>query len=117
MGRLPTMGRMTSSSWLPALWFLAIVALIPLVLWLLKRSPLQGGLVQRGTKVVGSTYLGPGQRLLTVEVGEGETRRWLLLGATAQQINLLTELPPQDLPPPAAPSFAKLLQRTRGGSA
>ena len=117
MEALPTMGRMTSSYWLPALWFLAIVALIPLALWLLKRSPMQGGLVQRGTKVVGSTYLGPGQRLLTVDVGEGEAKRWLLLGATAHQINLLTELPAQDLPQPELPSFAKLLQRARGGAA
>ena len=111
------MGRMTSSSWLPALWFLAILALIPMALWLLNRSPLPGGLMQRGTRVVGSTHLGPGQRLLTVEVGEGEARRWLLLGATAHQINLLTELPPQTLPTPEVPSFAKLLQRARGRSA
>ncbi len=107
---------MTSSSWLPALWFLAILALVPLALWLLKRSPMQSAMLQRGTRVVGSTYLGPGQRLLTVEVGEGDSRRWLLLGATAQQINLLTELPAQDSPaPPELPSFAKLLQRARGG--
>ena len=106
---------MTTSSWLPALWLLAILALIPAALWLLKRSPLPLGGLQPGLRVVGVTSLGPGQRLLTVELGEGESRRWLLLGATAQHINLLTELPPQELPVPERVSFAKLLQRARGG--
>ena len=100
------------SSWLPVLWFLVVLALIPAALWLLKRTPLQGLQQARGTRVVGVTHLGPGQRLLTVEVGEGEARRWLLLGATAQQIQLLTELPPQALPAAPEPTpFAKLLQR------
>jgi flagellar protein FliO/FliZ len=96
-------------SWLPLLWFLAVLALIPLALWLLKRSPLTP--MAQGLRVVAATHLGPGQRLLTVEVGEGEARRWLLLGATAHHINLLTELPPQALPQAAPPSFAKLLRR------
>ena len=101
-----------SPSWLPILWFLLVLAIIPLALWLLKRSPAKGLLAQ-SNRVVGSTYLGPGQRLLTVEVGEGEARRWLLLGATAHHISLLTELPPGE--PSAASastkSFAQLLRR------
>ena len=100
------------SSWLPLFWFLAVLALIPLALWLLKRSPLHGPLQQlQGHKVVGNQYLGPGQRLLTVEVGEGEGRRWLLLGATAHHISLITELPAQTPSATAAtPSFAQLLR-------
>jgi len=103
------------SSWLPVLWFLVVLALIPAALWLLKRSPLAGLQPSGGTRVVGVTHLGPGQRLLTVEVGEGDSRRWLLLGATAQQIQLLTELPPQALPTTPEPSpFAKLLLQRKG---
>ncbi len=102
------------SSWLPLFWFVAILALIPLALWLLKRSPLQRQLQQlQGHRVVGSQYLGPGQRLLTVEIGEGDGRRWLLLGATAHHIGLITELPapPADTQAtPSSPSFAQLLR-------
>ena len=103
---------MAAPSWLPALWFLVVIALIPLALWLLKRSPLRGPLQQlQGHKVVGNQYLGPGQRLLTVEVGEGEARRWLLIGATAHHVNLITELPaPPAAPAAATPSFAQLLR-------
>lgn len=102
---------MSSSSWLPLLWFVVIVALIPLALWLLKRSPLPALQQAGGTRLVGVTHLGPGQKLVTVEVGDGEGRRWLLLGATPQHIQLLTEMPPQAAAPAAAPSFAQLLQR------
>ncbi len=110
------MGRMTTSSpWLTAIWFLVILALIPVALWLLKRSPLHSLQQQQqrgGVKVVGATFVGPGQRLLTVEVGTGEHRRWLLLGATAQQINFIQELTPGETPPPPPlPPFAQLLKR------
>jgi flagellar protein FliO/FliZ len=99
------------SSWLPLFWFIAVLALIPLALWLLKRSPLQKAVLGVGSRVVANQYLGPGQRLLTVEVGEGGSRRWLLLGATAHHISLITELPAQDITPTATPSFAQLLRR------
>ena len=100
----------------PALWFLAVLALIPLALWLLKRSPMQGLQGQPGVRVIGSTYLGPSQRLVTVALGEGEQRRCLLLGVSAQHIQLLQELRPGEAPdatPPAAPAFAALLARAR----
>ncbi len=102
----------SSPSWLPILWFLLVLALVPLALWLLKRSPAKA-LLGQGSRVVGSTYLGPGQRLLTVEVGEGDARRWLLVGATAHHINLLAELPAGEAAPPpsASHSFAQLLRR------
>jgi flagellar protein FliO/FliZ len=104
---------MAAPSWLPVLWFLVVIALIPLALWLLKRSPLQQ-LQQGGARVVGATHLGPGQRLLTVEVGEGDEKRWLLLGVTGQQISRLHEMAPGSLPvAPAAIGFADLLKRVK----
>ena len=105
-----------TSSLAPALWFLAVLALIPLALWLLKRSPVHGLNAQAGVRVVGSTYLGPSQRLVTVALGEGEQRRCLLLGVSGQQIQLLQELRPgeaPEAPPPGAPAFATLLVRAR----
>lgn len=98
------------------LWFVAILALIPLALWLLKRTPAGGAGAQGVMRTVAVLPLSPSQRLLTVEVGQGEARRWLVLGQTAQQITTLHEMAPQDVAaapgaaPPAMP-FAQLLAR------
>ncbi len=115
---------MNSSPLLPLLWFLAILCLIPLALWLLKRTPLGGaGTSNAGAmRLVAQLPIAPNQRLLTVEVGQGEDRRWLVLGVTGQQINTLHVMPPQAEASggaPAAPfangSFAQQLgARLRG---
>ena len=103
------------------LWFIAILALIPLVLWLFKRSPagarFGGGTGQGAMRLVSSLALAPNQRVVTVEVGQGEERRWLVLGVTASSINTLHSMAPQgDAPSPAnsvAPAFAQLLAGLR----
>jgi flagellar protein FliO/FliZ len=107
-----------NASWTSLLWFGAIVVLIPLALWLLKRTPLganSSGGVMRSVAVL---PLSASQRIVTVEVGTGAARRWLVLGVSAQQINTLhtMEAPPEDkLAPPSenAGSFAALLGRMR----
>ena len=106
----------------PMLAFVLILALIPAALWLLKRSALgTAGAGGAGMRLVGSLALSPSQRLLTVEVGSGDERRWLVLGVTAAGIQTLHTLPPQaELPAPSAPGlplFAQLLQRQRGAAA
>jgi flagellar protein FliO/FliZ len=82
-----------TASWMSLAWFALIVALIPAALWLTKRSGLAGGASGRvaalGLRQVGGLSLGPQQRIVAVEVGEGASRRCLLLGVTAQQINTL----------------------------
>lgn len=92
-------------------WFAVIVALIPLALWLLKRSPL-GAMASAGPmRTVAALPLSPGQRLVTVEVGAGDEQRWLVLGVTAQSITVLHTMAPQaELPaaPPPAP-FSQLM--------
>jgi flagellar protein FliO/FliZ len=59
--------------------------------------------------------LSPNQRLVTVEVGQGDDRRWLVLGVSPAGISTLHSLPPQAETPAAAPGsasvFAQLLQR------
>jgi flagellar protein FliO/FliZ len=107
---------MNASGLLPFLWFLGIVALIPVALWLLKRTPMGGAAAAGVLRVVAQLPTSPSQRLLVVEVGQGEDRRWLVLGATAQSITTLHTLPPQ-AEPPAAASFAKLLKKERGNEA
>jgi flagellar protein FliO/FliZ len=103
------------------LWFGAIVALIPLALWLLKRGGLGAGLGagRAGTpRHVATLPLAPHSRLVTVEVGQGDERLWLVLGVTAQGIRTLHTMVPQAdeaPPPPPAAAFAQLLGRIRDG--
>jgi flagellar protein FliO/FliZ len=85
-----------NTSLLPFLWFLAILCLIPLVLWLLKRTPLGGSSASGVMRLVAQLAVAPNQRLLTVEVGQGEDKRWLVLGVTGQQITTLHVMPPQE---------------------
>lgn len=115
---------MNGSLGLGLLWFALILAAIPLVLWLLKRTPYGAamGAMSRAdapARAVGALALGPHQRVLTVEVGQGEERRWLVLGVTPQAINLLHTLSPQaEVPaaPHVEPPFAALLNKVRAGS-
>ena len=106
----------------PLLAFVLILALIPAALWLLKRSPLGGASGNSGLRLVGALALSPSQRLVTVEVGSGDDRRWLVLGVSSAGIQTLHSLPPQAEPvaPPAAHAlagFAQLLQRQRAAQA
>ena len=75
---------MNSSLMSSLLWFVAILALIPAALWLLKRTPAGGAGGGTLMKHVAVLPLSASQRLVTVEVGSGDERRWLVLGATAQ---------------------------------
>jgi flagellar protein FliO/FliZ len=106
-------------SWGSLLWFAAVVAAIPLVLWLLKRTPLGGAAsgVAGTPRSVAVLPLSAQQRLVTVEVGQGADRHWLVLGVTPHGISTLHTMAPQaqaagsPAPPPLA--FAQLLQRVR----
>ena len=99
------------------LWFCAIVALIPLALWFLKRTPLGGG--SGGVmKSVAVLPLSTSQRIVTVEIGSGDGRRWLVLGVTPTAITTLHTMTPEVLgPSPGAQppaGFAQMLSRLRG---
>lgn len=96
--------------------FFAVLALIPIVLWLLKRTPMGVAASQGHLRLVATLQLAPNQRIVTVEVGRGEERKWLVLGVTTGGVTLLHTLPPQgDVPtvPQHALSFAQLLARTK----
>ena len=102
-------------------WFIAVLALIPLALWFLKRTPIGARLSQGPMKTVASLALSPSQRVVTVEVGQGDERRWLVLGVTPGSITTLHDMAPQgdaasaDMAAgsPAATPFAQLLTRLR----
>jgi flagellar protein FliO/FliZ len=105
----------------PVAAFVLILALIPAALWLLKRTPMGAAASNGPMRLVASLPLAPNQRLLTVEVGSGEDRRWLVLGVTPAGIHTLHTLPPQAEPVATAhaglPRFADLLQRQRAAQA
>ena len=103
------------------LWFIAIIAMIPVALWLLKRTPMGGAGGHGFLRSVAALPLSTNQRIVTIEVGHGDERRWLVLGVTPHNITTLHTMAPQgDLPPaagvpavPAVPAFAQLLGRLR----
>ncbi len=114
---------MPSSQGLQALlWFVAILAAIPVVLWVLRRSPLVGGSGGgAGTpRPVAVLPLSAQHKLVTVEVGTGEERLWLVLGVSAQGIRTLHTMVPGSEAPAAPPSppaaaFSQLLNRIKNG--
>ena len=112
------------NGWVSLLWFAAVIALIPLALWLLKRSQaMAGGLRRPGTpQPVAVLPLSSQHKLVTVEVGHGDDRLWLVLGVSPHGVRTLHTMVPQApaadvaAPPPAA-AFAQLLARLRGTGA
>ena len=110
------------------LWFAAVLALIPLVLWLLRRSPLGAGLTGGSAgfkpgapRPVAVLALSAQHKLVTVEVGHGEDRLWLVLGMGPQGLRTLHTMNPgpaakaaEPAPPQAA--FSQLLNRLRSGN-
>ena len=109
------------------LWFVAVIAMIPLTLWLLKRTPLGGAGGRAGTpRTVAVLPLSAQQKIVTVEVGQGDERLWLVLGVSAQGVRTLHTMAAQgpapegtgtdnSQPAPPAATFAQLLSRLRGG--
>jgi len=100
------------------LWFCAIVALIPVTLWFLKRTPLGGTGAAGLMKTIANLSLSTSQRIVTVEVGQGDERRWLVLGVTPNSITPLHTMTPHDGatpsdPVPLHPAFAQILGRLR----
>ena len=106
---------MNSSLMSSLLWFLAILAAIPLALWLLKRTPAGGAGSNALMKSVAVLPLSASQRIVTVEVGAGEERRWLVLGVTPSSITTLHSMTPVEgaaaPAAPAGPAFAGLLAK------
>jgi len=102
-------------------WFVLIVALIPVTLYFLKKSGLAQGTMGSGDKVLrplSQLAVGPGQRIVTVELGVGEQKTWLVLGVTPSSITTLHTLQPTDdsqsqaQGDPVSSTFPVLLRRS-----
>jgi flagellar protein FliO/FliZ len=116
---------MKTSLLAPLLWLLLVLALIPLVLLLLKRSGLANrlaghlGLPRAAAPLLvlrESLSVGPNQRVVAVEVGWGEQRQCLLLGVTAQQICTLHTQAMPAAPEPAPSARRGESMKHAGGS-
>ena len=117
----------STTSLLPLLWLIVVVALIPAVLWLVKRMGLVKLPASSALRTIHIQALSPTHRIQTVEVGEGEQRVWLVLGITPHSITTLHTLPPDSLDAAAAgrssapatatgTSFAQALAALRGNA-
>jgi flagellar protein FliO/FliZ len=104
------------------LWFAAVIAMIPAALWLLKRTPMGGAGSGRpgAPRTVAVLPLSAQQKLVTVEVGQGDDRLWLVLGVSPQGIRTLhtmtAQTPVEDagaLPTQPSATFAQLLGRLK----
>jgi flagellar protein FliO/FliZ len=110
--------------WSSLLWLGVVIVAIPATLWFLKRTPLGQAAAPGTARTVAVLPLSTSQRLVTVEVGRGEQRLWLVLGVTPQGISTLHTMAAQDdgqapLPTPTAalqPLLARL-RRTKDGDA
>lgn len=85
-----------TSLWPSLITLSALVAAMAALPWLLRRLRQAGpmGLAGQQPRVLGVLGLGPQQRLVTVEVGEGAQCVRLLLGVSAQGIRCLHVLQP-----------------------
>src|SRR5687768_10642296 len=90
--------------WSSLLWFGVIVVAIPFALWFIKRTPLGQSGSAGAPRVVSVLPLSATQRVVTVEVGRGEHRIWMVLGVTPQSITNLSSMAPQEDPSAAAPA-------------
>ncbi|HEY4664492.1 MAG TPA: flagellar biosynthetic protein FliO [Comamonas sp.] len=78
--------------------------------WLLKRWQQRQQAARNvsgiSAQVLASVSVGPSQRVVTVEVGQGTQKACLVLGVTAQNIQCLHVLGQAAPTPPASQSFA-----------
>lgn len=103
----------------PLLAFVGVVAMIPVVLWLVRRA---GGVRagQRGLlNLVDTLAVSPSQRVVVVSLQQGGAQRWLVLGVGADNITPITTLDappsvPLDVQNPQAPTVAQMISRWRG---
>ena len=111
MSQSPSLGMMLT-------WFVVVLALIPLSLWVLKRSGMAQGAMRadgHAMRTVAQHVLGQGQRVVTIEVGQGDDRTWLVLGVTPHSIQTLHTMSPQAEATPVATAtgFAQVLDQLR----
>jgi flagellar protein FliO/FliZ len=110
-----------TASLMPLAAFVAVIALIPLALWTMKRAGVGTAHGADVLRPVAQLAVGSAQRVVVVEVAVGSERHWLVLGVAGDQVSRLESYPAPDLSElPAAPAHAmavnQLINRWRGGA-
>ena len=108
-----------TTSLMPLLAFVLVIALIPAALWMMKRAGVGGAPSGGVLKHVAQLGLGASQRVTVVEIAVGAERHWLVLGVTGESVTQLATYPaPDTLPEASAPAHAaavnQLIARWRG---
>jgi flagellar protein FliO/FliZ len=108
-----------TTSLMPLLAFVLVIALIPLALWIMKRAGVGGAPTGGVLRHVAQLGLGASQRVTVVEIAVGAERHWLVLGVTGEQVTQLATYPAPDMAqPPSPPAHAaavnQLIARWRG---
>jgi flagellar protein FliO/FliZ len=90
---------------MPALLLLALMVGLAFALkWARRRLPGAVGHSGPPMQVLSTLSLGPQQRVVTVQIGQGEDRVCLVLGVSAGSVNALHQMAlPADLVDPASP--------------
>ena len=112
-----------TTSLMPLVAFLFVIAMIPVALWLMKRAGLGGAGGPQGSVLrhVSQLSLGTSQRVTVVEVTVGVERHWLVLGVTGERVTQLASYPaPDNVAAPSAPAHTaavnQLIARWRGAT-
>ena len=112
-----------TSSLMPLLAFLLVIAMIPVALWMMKRAGLGGAGGPAGSVLrhVSQLSLGTSQRVSVVEIAVGAERHWLVLGVTGDSVTQLASYPAPDIAAaPSAPAHTaavnQLIARWRGAT-
>ena len=107
-----------TSSLLALFVMIGALAALPWVLrrWQQRQQGLHGA-DSVSTRVLSAVAIGPGQRVVTVEVGQGAEKTRLVLGVTAQNIQCLHVLGQPVSAQPAASSFAGVMAQVQDSTA
>ena len=112
-----------TTSLMPLVSFVFVIAMIPVALWLMKRAGVGGAGGPAGgvLKHVSQLSLGTSQRVTVVEIAVGAERHWLVLGITGERVTQLASYPAPDIATPAsAPAHTaavnQLIARWRGAT-
>ena len=112
-----------TTSLIPLVTFLFVIAMILVALWLMKRAGLGGvgGLQGSVLRHVAQLSLRTSQRVTVVEIAVGVERHWLVLGVIGERVAQLASYPAPDTPAtPSAPAHTaavnQLIARWRGAA-